>query len=536
MSPFLKENIPTATLDTQKTKASGPSAADKAKLDLVSKGWRLETFSSSAERLFEASSRLHKEATRESKYWDQVSQIKAEGWAVSRLPQEKHTLAVRFGFSEATPSFRNRGMAALRPRADGSLSLDIGATSSHHRAIQVSILEHNKQIGASTLPADTTDESEAIEQEVLQARNSLFEEELFYELNREARSMANLGVVSTHNLISIELPHQRHVQIRLVKLAGDPVNPSNSEPMGATAEMIAISLRLLLSRAHRKNFERRTKPPPPMTNRPRQAPEYALLRPVMALLQHREYFQTLDQWLTAQLKPLQVAGLPTSIECKALRNIDNSLGDISDKGNHIQWIESLIGTLESTVKIELPSTCSLEIKLRSLFGPPIWGTEFTISEISWEPSSTRLPPSRHATLNECIASLSQILLQDISVAIEAVSCSVDDVDEDRSAIVNSQHTHGKAWKSERPFSTVLTATGSQDSHLQFQLTPSAFVVRFSIPRSSNVPSGSSTQELVMNTYAWLEDGKVMAESGGERRDMEGTVALKQVLEESLRSF
>lgn len=504
----------------QKVKASGPSAEEKARTELVSNGWKLESFSSSAERLLGASSRLQKEASRESKYWEQVSKIKGDGWAVSRLPQEKHTLGVHFGFSEATPSFRNRGIAALRPGDDGSLFLDRGISSSQHRAIQVSISEGDQQIGASTLPVDTSTESDAVEQEVLQARNSLFEEELFHEANREARSMANLGVISGHDSITFDLPEKKRVELRLQRLEDSAATSPGLGTMNDTAEAIALSLRLLLTRAHRKNFERRTRPPPPMPNKPRQTPEYALLRPIMALLQHRQYVDSLNTWLSDLLRPLQVAGLTTSLSSMPLLSIEQSLRADPQRSENGQWAlaESLTGMLESSVEIQLPSAQKLDIKLRSLMGPPLWGTEFVVSEIAWP--SIRLPASRYTMIDDCQTAIAQIILQDVATTIEGISSSAPE---------NKPTATRLKWKSEKPFSTSLIArTGPSQSGLQFLLTPSALLVRLS-------PANEGTKSRRLHSYAWMKDGQVKKEVGGKREDAEG-LTLAQVVEESLQAL
>jgi mediator of RNA polymerase II transcription subunit 17 len=49
-----------------------------------------------------SASRLEKEIELETRYWQQVLAVSENGWSVCRLPNEKHTLGVRFGFSEGT--------------------------------------------------------------------------------------------------------------------------------------------------------------------------------------------------------------------------------------------------------------------------------------------------------------------------------------------------------------------------------------------------------------------------------------------------
>jgi mediator of RNA polymerase II transcription subunit 17 len=47
-----------------------------------------------------ASSFLQKEVTAEGKYWEDIVAVQKSGWSITRVPMERHTLGVRFGFSE----------------------------------------------------------------------------------------------------------------------------------------------------------------------------------------------------------------------------------------------------------------------------------------------------------------------------------------------------------------------------------------------------------------------------------------------------
>ena len=562
MSPVLKERVPTGTVELKKAPSTGPSAAEKTRIELVSSGWKVESLSSSGDRLSEASNRLQREAVRESKYWEQVSRIKSQGWTVSRVPQERHTLGVRFGFAEATPAFRNRGFAALRSREDGNLYLDSGSLSSKPKAVEVSIYQNEEQIGASTIPADASAASEDIVDEILQARNSLFEDELFYEMNREARAAANLGFTTGHNLIKFDLKNSKRVEFRLMKLGNEPKTPSTTWPENATAEMIALSLRLLLSRAHRHNHKRRTKPPPPMTSKPRQVPEYALLRPVISLLQHRSYLQELNTSLEDLLGALRAAGLDTSLTIKQFSSLADAAAGFPPSDG-ISWLEQFTRILESTITVKLPSSPSqtIDVRIQSYLGPPILGTSFNISEISWK-DSLRLPPSRHTTLDETRSSLTQIIIQDIATTIQSVTIPSPT---ETSQMLNLQQNASTGsstlhWSSDRPFSTTFTPSGgsfnpsstTKGTALQFQLTSQGLLVRYTI---SSSPSPTSLPENAKRNadgrkaavYAWLSDGSVVKEVNGAKELINGDgdkaigggstekdpVNLKDVVEETL---
>lgn len=51
-----------------------------------------------------ASSFLEKEVTAEGKYWEEILAVQKTGWSISRVPQERHILGVRFGFLEGISS------------------------------------------------------------------------------------------------------------------------------------------------------------------------------------------------------------------------------------------------------------------------------------------------------------------------------------------------------------------------------------------------------------------------------------------------
>ena len=79
-----------------------PSVSETKKRDdsLTSTGWKLQSLRSASNSLFRSATMLEKELEQETRYWNQVLAVKESGWSLCRLPREKHTLAVRYGFSE----------------------------------------------------------------------------------------------------------------------------------------------------------------------------------------------------------------------------------------------------------------------------------------------------------------------------------------------------------------------------------------------------------------------------------------------------
>lgn len=105
MSAFLKQNLPLGCLDTDVVQAHQKSEAEKQRDELVSVGWKMQSLDSVANSLLRSATRLEQEIERETKYWGQVLAVKEHGWSLCRLPREKHTLGVRYGFAEGKNLF-----------------------------------------------------------------------------------------------------------------------------------------------------------------------------------------------------------------------------------------------------------------------------------------------------------------------------------------------------------------------------------------------------------------------------------------------
>lgn len=100
MAPDLKELVGVGTLGADKIHTSRVTEAKKNDNKRIAKGWKIQNLNKTVDTILESATRLEKEMETETKYWEQVLAVSDRGWAVCRLPNEKHTLGVRFGFSE----------------------------------------------------------------------------------------------------------------------------------------------------------------------------------------------------------------------------------------------------------------------------------------------------------------------------------------------------------------------------------------------------------------------------------------------------
>lgn len=338
---------------------------------------------------------------KETTYWDQVLAVKEKGWSLSRLPREKHTLGVRYGFAEAYADFRDRGLAALRRDADGNISLDRGLKSHGDQTIRVRILQQGKPIASSTKRSEDNSAEDSVTKEILKARNSIFDEELHHELHREARNLVNQGVRCIDGRVL--LPHEtdKQIEIDLVSPEDEEIETTSDE--STIADAIALSLRILLSHAHRQNLHRRSQIPPPLRETKPQRPLYALLKPVIEYLQHQSHAASLQHFLNNLHKTLLAAGLAFSFSPPTFPHNFAAFSTTSDNPTNSvveSLLQSLTSPLHSTATLHLPTTpTTATIDMHTTLLPPHHSTIYTLTLHGPPPSTAlaALPTPTHLT-------------------------------------------------------------------------------------------------------------------------------------------
>ena len=416
MSPVLKEAVPVGSLECRTVKSVPASVSEKRKLDMTRLGWKMESFASAAEKVSAAGSRLQEEAERESRYWEQISSLKAKGWAISRLPRDSRSVGVHFGFAEAAPAFRSRGFAILRRGQDGSLRLDRSAILPRPLVVTVTVSIDGQECGSSGVQHELVTDKSPIEDQILQAHRTLSEEELFHEISREGRLLANQGVYITSKSIIFDFGDKFSAQIRLVDPEIESPSVKSDQSAEEIAKAIALSLRVLLAHAHQQNHNRRSTAPSPITLKAKATSEYALLRPMMSHLQHVSHLDFLRSLAASVLPPLSKSGIYIHAKFTPLINwnMPASLQAPSLQANNL--LEPLIALLESTMTLELPTKRTLELTIRTFVGQPVFGTEFNIRPLSY--GTKNLISPRLETVADVEEFVCRVLMVDLATFIE----------------------------------------------------------------------------------------------------------------------
>jgi len=214
MSPALIAAVPPGCLgfDRISRKIDKKAQEDDMK---VAKKWKVDGLNSAADALLGASRKLGAEVQKETVYWQGVLAIRSDGWLITRTPKERNVLAVRYGFAEAAKEYKDKGIGALRRNDDGTVRMDDVGTGSRGQAmLRVQVVKDGEVVGVSTQRAGKNDGG--VKDTIRRARDLIYEEELFFEIMKEARSSAGHMMRTSEESAMIELAGGKMIVLDMV--------------------------------------------------------------------------------------------------------------------------------------------------------------------------------------------------------------------------------------------------------------------------------------------------------------------------------
>lgn len=482
MSAALKEAVPVGTLVGRSLEEKPISPPLRRHLVSVSQGWRSEGFRSASEKLSAASSRLQTDAEHEAQFWHQVADLTTLGWRISRLPRDHKAIGVHFGFAEAAQQFRDRGFALLRQATDGSVNLDARAMPKKRKHLAVYVVRDGVKTGASHFTAPRTDEAADIKQQLRDCRDALFEEELFYEICREARLITNQGISTRAQTVEVDVCGE----YRLLLVSSDEpqaVSSTGSED-DSIANFVAIGLRLLLSAAHEQTLLKRSQKAPPMTPKARTTAEYALIRPILTHLRHRAETRAFWNSLQVLLRPFKKANLPADL---SLESSAASAFESLRIEPPTTILSELMKPAKTAFQLTLSAGRKVQIGLATFLGPPLVGTRYETSSVDFGFSA--FPFARHETREAIVAYLQHMLLLDLVARVEALTQVVPQ---------QGPETHKSTkteWRVSQPHAGELMTHDSQEAVYKIEI----FVHR----RSMGVKFRPLREKLASKRILWL---------------------------------
>ncbi|KAG6263849.1 hypothetical protein E4U48_006495 [Claviceps purpurea] len=367
---------------------------------------------------------LQREVEAEGRYWRDIVAVKEAGWAICRMPKERHTLAVKFGFSEAAAEFKNNGLAPMNRGPDGFIDLDLGGLGDVSEGLVVAYEKNGKVVGRSVPRRRKAPKNGAsLVSRVLEARNTIFSQELWHELVCEARTLAAYDVKLQGSTITFRVDDSSSIILELVALeshstmddesssdngSGSDNNTSNKNHYDESnihmnndsndndfhdnsisnninntsnisdtnyttmAETISLSLHILLSYAHRYNELMRIRPVPPHISRTRGQQAYALLRPVIARIMSIRSIQECTEFIGNMTKALHNAGFRSSsftLKTPPYSVVDATTHSPNQPAGSQSLIRNMLLPIEANIIWTILPDTSLTIRCRTFIFP-----------------------------------------------------------------------------------------------------------------------------------------------------------------------
>ncbi len=272
----------------------------------------------------------------------------------------------------------------------------------------------------------------SLESLIRQARDSLFEEELFHELIRETQSLLSYGVKVVGHTIHVPLTPRNassavamHKQadrlaIDLVPLDDDNtvVRTENQDSFNI-AESVALAFRILLTNVYRRKFRVRSQPPPPVSEEKPPHPIQNILRPIMNHFQHNYSISYVQSFMGKLSHALDSAQLTSNFTTTRTSTYIHAQFHHSISTKHTR-METLVSTLSEPVTtssvLVLPSTSVITVHTTTCLSAPTYGTLFHLTTSSCIPSSQPLHPvsTNFSNTKDLFEYIEYILRQDIA--------------------------------------------------------------------------------------------------------------------------
>lgn len=386
LSSTLRELVGIGVLSVNKLAKPNVAEARLQDTKAVATGWKLADIDRSVDSLLTSASRLQKEMTIEAKYWADVLAVSDKGWTVTHVPNEPQNLGVRYGFSEASSDFRSTSLAPMRRGEDGSVELDCGRMLGDSKRVLVTLEMSGRVIGRSALPKPLSEDA-PLEDRVLEARNTIFAQELWHEIGREGRHLLAYGIRIEDEAISYTFDKNSQIIFSL-----QPLEHSFNEefarplPEDYRAEALLVALNQLLTYAHRVNNQRRSRPNPKNRNQTETVQPYQLLRPILALIHHEKSIENATRFISDLTTILHSAGIETAM----FRLIESPISPdfVAARGSPSEaLILTLLRPLECQFELNITPDASLMIHCRTALSRFI-STSFHIQPLPPAPSPT----------------------------------------------------------------------------------------------------------------------------------------------------
>lgn len=337
ISPHLNKSVPLGSLnsdrlsnendDDDRNKSVAPKETPK-----VGHGWKLESLHKVTSLFREASENLNEQVLKERRYWNMINSVLTNDEVLfkTRDPlNNARAIGVKYGYGDSGSNFHDKGLAILRKdTVTGEISFNPinyahKLTLKVFRYIRIKILSEIDGdfmlTGQSLFENDFSSSKDQIINDIEKARFFLFEEDLFYQLTREAKTLINYNVSIISNKIIIEINNEI-IEIESVVYDENNDDELNNYYQNINAyssinngkcQLILKFFKIMLCCYYKYNLKLKQKIPTSLTKWKQLNSHPLVLRPLLGNIRHElnlKNMQSIIDRLIAKFKE--------SLECK----------------------------------------------------------------------------------------------------------------------------------------------------------------------------------------------------------------------------
>ncbi|MCP8718026.1 MAG: mediator of RNA polymerase II transcription subunit 17 [Asgard group archaeon] len=312
ISPHLSKFVKPTSLNSDRLGQEGTEDSNNnnnSQSSNVGQGWKLESLNKITDLFREASVNLNDQVIKERRYWNMINLVLANGEALFRMRDPENNaraIGVKYGYGDSGSNYHDQGLALLRKdNQTGEVSFHpitslnnakiVGKINKFIRVKILSQIDGDYMLtGQSVFQFDFKSSKQNIINDIEKARFFLFEEDLFYQLIREAKLLVNYNVSIISNKIIIEI---NNTIIEIESIIYDELNEEELENYyqniseysslnNKKCQLILNYLKLMLCCYYQYNLKLKQKVPTSLTKWKQSNSHPLILRPLVGNMRH----------------------------------------------------------------------------------------------------------------------------------------------------------------------------------------------------------------------------------------------------------
>ena len=312
ISPHLSKFVKPTSLNSDRLGQEGTEDSNNnnnLQSSNVGQGWKLESLNKITDLFREASVNLNDQVIKERRYWNMINLVLANGEALFRMRDPENNaraIGVKYGYGDSGSNYHDQGLALLRKdNQTGEVSFHpitslnnakiVGKINKFIRVKILSQIDGDYMLtGQSVFQFDFKSSKQNIINDIEKARFFLFEEDLFYQLIREAKLLVNYNVSIISNKIIIEI---NNTIIEIESIIYDELNEEELENYyqniseysslnNKKCQLILNYLKLMLCCYYQYNLKLKQKVPTSLTKWKQSNSHPLILRPLVGNMRH----------------------------------------------------------------------------------------------------------------------------------------------------------------------------------------------------------------------------------------------------------